>query len=380
MSLTNEIYLELLDGLEKGLDWQQFLAKHGASKGPLYNALGRVITGVEANIRALSEKKVEVQEELGQAQLKLDSLDQNIKEAERNVARLEDRKNTLDQQTETLGAKLAEKIELTKQISDLERHGFDAERLRQLQEALREIGMKHGLKGKETVRQFFADLEDYEVVLGAELRLKGLQTQIETKKLETENWQAKEEALRRKHNDLKEAIDAVHALLLENIEVSQIIAWHQILNRFETAVQFEKNLAQYADITKLLSARKEEADSYDLRLRKAQSQVEALEKERAKIEAAIKTLKVTGVKELKAMSQAAGKQLKELATREIDEIRAVGRNARAQFDSRFAQYDELLEGISQASQKLERLKQELEKYELLQETLKSHVAASEEEK
>ncbi len=118
------------------------LAKYSASKGPLYNALGRVITGVEANIRALSEKKVEVQEELDQAGLKLDSLDQNIKEAERNVARLEDRKNTLDQQTETLEAKLAENIDLTKQISELERHGFDAERLRQLQAA-------HGILQKD---------------------------------------------------------------------------------------------------------------------------------------------------------------------------------------------------------------------------------------
>ena len=38
MSLTDEIYLELLDGLEKGLDWQRFLAKYSTSKGPLYNA------------------------------------------------------------------------------------------------------------------------------------------------------------------------------------------------------------------------------------------------------------------------------------------------------------------------------------------------------
>jgi len=33
MSLTDEIYLELLDGLENNLDWQQFIAKYSASKG-----------------------------------------------------------------------------------------------------------------------------------------------------------------------------------------------------------------------------------------------------------------------------------------------------------------------------------------------------------
>lgn len=35
LSLTDEIYNELVDGLKIGLDWTQFLAKHGASKGPL---------------------------------------------------------------------------------------------------------------------------------------------------------------------------------------------------------------------------------------------------------------------------------------------------------------------------------------------------------
>ena len=69
MSLTDEIYLELLDGLEKGLDWQQFLAKHGGSKGPLYNALRRVIAEGEAKIAALSEKRMKLQEEVNQAGL-----------------------------------------------------------------------------------------------------------------------------------------------------------------------------------------------------------------------------------------------------------------------------------------------------------------------
>ncbi|GAI59038.1 unnamed protein product, partial [marine sediment metagenome] len=29
LSLTDEIYAELVDGLKIGLDWTQFLAKHG---------------------------------------------------------------------------------------------------------------------------------------------------------------------------------------------------------------------------------------------------------------------------------------------------------------------------------------------------------------
>ena len=303
-----------------------------------------------------------------------------IKEAESNFASLEDRKNVLNEQVETLETKLAEKSELATHLAELERLGFNIERLRQLQDALREIGAKHGLKGKETVGKFFDTLKDYEAVLGAELQLKGLQTQIETRKLEAENWQAKEEALRRKHDDLKEALGAVHALRTRGIKVSQIIAWHQILNRFQTVEQFDQSLAQYGDITKLLNARKEETENYELRLAKAQSQVETLEKERAKIEGAIDALKVAGVKELKAMTEAVGKQLKVVAASEIRETQAVGQEVRSEFSKFFAQLDALVKKVFEIGQEFERIRQELQKYEGVKEALESRAVASEAEK
>ena len=171
-TLTDKIYQELLDGLKTGLDWTQFLAKHGASKGPLYNAIGRFFNDMEAKVRALSE----VQAKLDAAGLKLDSLDQRIKEAESNLAPLEDKKNSLSGQIETLAAKLAEKSQLLEHAGALGKFGFDEERLRQLHDALGEIGAKHGLKGKEVTSKFFDDLKDYEVIVGAELQLKGLHT------------------------------------------------------------------------------------------------------------------------------------------------------------------------------------------------------------
>ena len=380
MSRTDEIYLELLDGLEKGLDWQQFLAKHSASKGPLYSAIGRFFTEVESKIVALHEEKSRVQSELEQAGLMLDSLNQKIKEAESNITSLEDSKNVLNEQVETLETKLAEKSELAKHLAELEKLGFDSERLKQLQEALKEIGMRHGLKGREAVGKFFDALKDYEAVLWAELQLKGLQTQIETKKLEAENWQAKEEALRRKYDDLKEALGAVHALRTRSIKVSQIITWHQILNRFQTVEQFDQSLAQYGDITKLLNARKEETESYELRLAKAQSQVETLEKERAKLEGAIDAIRLAGVKELKAMTEEATKQLKAVAAREIRETQTVGREVRSEFSNFFAQLDALAKKVFEIGQEFERIGQKLQKYEGVKDALESHAAASEAEK
>ncbi|GAI60284.1 unnamed protein product, partial [marine sediment metagenome] len=151
LSLTDEIYTELVDGLKTGLDWTQFLAQHGASKGPLYNAIGRFFNDMELKVRALGE----VQTKLDEGGLKLDSLDRQIKEAEGNVAQLEGKENTLNEQIETLETKLTEKNELIKQVGDLEKRGFDTERLGQLQGNLVEIGAKYGLKGKEAVGKFF---------------------------------------------------------------------------------------------------------------------------------------------------------------------------------------------------------------------------------
>jgi chromosome segregation ATPase len=336
-SLTDKIYQELVDGLKTGLDWTHFLAEHKDSKGPTYNAIGRFLNDMEPKVRALSE----VQAKLDAAGLELDSLDQKIKEAKSSLTPLEDRENVLNEQIETLETKLAEKSEVIKQVGELGKLGFDIERLRQLRETLTEIGAKHGLKGKETVGKFFHDLKDYEVVLEAESILKGLQTQIETEKLEAENWQVKEEALRRKHDDLKEAIAAIYALRDKGIEVSQIMTWQRILNRFEALDQFDEDLSRYGDLIKLLNTRKGETESYELRLAQVQSQVETLDKERTEIEASINALKVAGVKELKGMTEAAGKELKALAATQIRETQVVGQEVRKGLDNLFAQIDAL---------------------------------------
>ena len=374
LSLTDEIYHELVAGLKTGeLDWKALIAKHSASKGPLYNAIGRFLHDMETKARELSE----VQGKLDAAGLTLDSLDRRIKEAEGILAPLEEKRNVLSEEIETLETKLAEKGELLEHAKELGKLGFDIEGLRRLREALTEIGAKHGLRGKQAVSKFFDDLNDYEAVLGAELLFKGLQTQIETRKLEAENWQAKEEALRRKHDDLKDAIGAVHALRTGNIKVGQIIAWHRILIQFETVEQFDESLAQYGDVTRLFTARKEEAEGYELRLTKAQSQVETLEKERGRIEGAIDALKVAGVKELKSMTEAVEKQLKTVAAREIKEAKAVGQEVRGEFGNYFAQLDALAEKVFEIGRRFERLSQELQKYEGVKDALESHTVASE---
>ena len=337
MSLTDEIYAELVDGLKTGLDWPHFLAKYSASKGPLYNALGRFFNDLEPKDKALAE----VQGELDTAGLELDSLDQRIKEAKSKITPLEEAENTLNEQIETLETKLAGKSELLEHTEELGKLGLDIERLRQLREALTEIGAKTGLKGKEAVSKFFEDLKDYETVIAAETLLKGLQNQIETKKLEAKKWQVEEEALRRKHNDLQGVIKVVYAFRAKGVKDSQLVTLHRILNNVESAEQFEKNLRQYGEVTKLVNARKEEIQSCEDRLTEAQSRRETLEKVSAKIEAAIDTLKVAGLKELKAMTEAAEKQLKAVASSGIRETQVVGQGVGKGLNDLFAQLDAL---------------------------------------
>jgi len=377
MSLTDEIYRELMDGLIDGVDWQQFLARYGASKGPLYNAVGRVFQEIKAQVTALGEERAKLREELNQTGLKLDELNQKIKQSQSIIAPMEQKGNALREQIETLESKLAEKSDLVSHLTELEKSGFGIERLELLQETLKEIGRRHGLKGKEAVDNFFDDLKDYEAILEVESELERLQSQIETKKLEAENWRAKEEALKRKHDDLKEAIGTVHALRTRGVKVSQILIWHRLLGRFETVEQFDEKLAQYGDTAKLLNAKKEEIEGYEFRLAQVQGQLEVLQKEKVKIEAGIEALKQGGVEKIKAMAEEAVKQLKMLAASERREIKAVGEEGRDQMANCLAEVDRLLDKVFLTGEEYQRVKEELQKYSAIKDVLESHAVLPE---
>jgi chromosome segregation ATPase len=377
MSYTDEIYRELMDGLDKGLDWQHFLDKHGSSKGPLYNAAGRVLNEVGEQIEDLNEERSLVQTKLDQDKITLDSLDEKIEEAQSNVASLEDRGNVLNEQVESLEAQIAVKEELVRQLAELEKLGFNIERLKQLQDVLKEMGRRHGLVSHEALSKFFSDLKEYEDVLDAESELKRLRTLIETKKLEAKNWQAKEEALRRKHDDLTETIKATQALIARGIKGSEIIAWHKVLIRFQSVKQFGKDLAQYGEMTGLLKAKKEEIKDCELKAVKTQSRLETLEKEAAKIEGAIDTLKITVVKELKEITEETLKQVKAIAAKEIREVRAAGLEVRESFGQLFTQIDALTKKAFDIGQQYARISQNMQKYDGMKAVLESHLLASE---
>ncbi len=309
LSLTEQIYAELVDGLKTGLDWTQFLAKHGASKGPLYNAIGRFFNDMEPKVRELAA----VQAKLDAAGLELDSLDQKIKEAESSLAPLEETRNTLNEGIEALEAKLAEKSEVVKQVRELEKYGFDMERLRQLREALTQIGAKHGLKGKEAVAKFFDELKDYDAKTGFEREIQRLETITGTKRLEAEKWQAEADSLSRRHKDLSEAITAVQSLLKAGVKTEQIISWDGIVSKLGGPEELQDKLERYKSMSELIDAKKTEMENCDKKAIELGAQIKALSEQKVEIEGAIKSLSSSGVKEITKVSDKAITVLKSLS-------------------------------------------------------------------
>ena len=309
ISLTDEIYQALVDGLKTGLDWPHFLAEYGASKGPLYNAFGRFQRDMEPKVREFAT----VQAKLDEAGLELDSLDQQIKEAESSLAPLEETKNALNEGIETLETKLTEKSELLEHAGELGKLNFDIERLRQLKDALTEIGAKHGLKGKEAVTKFFSDLLDYDAKTGFEQEIKRLETIIRTKTLEAEKWQAEADSLERRHKDLSEAIAAVQSLIKHGVKTEQIVSWDGIISKLGGSEELQDKLERYKSMSELIDAKKTKMEDCDKKVIELGAQIKALNEQKVEIEGAIKSLSTSGVKEIAKVSDKAMAVLKSLS-------------------------------------------------------------------
>lgn len=384
MTLTEEIYAELKNGLWTGLNYDGLRSKYEKSKGPFYNALQMVLAETAAEMTKLSSELKVLREKGDGEKAKLESLaDQQkkavdeIKARQQEIEALEGEEQAIKTKIQELNAELDASAGLQNRARELEKMGFDSEKLQRLRDIIVEIGTKQGQKPDGAIAGFFSDLQGYDTKLGFEREIQRLGTITETKKLEAENWQSKAERLESQYRNLKEAIDAMQAILKRGVKAEQIVSWNGIVSKLGGPEELQDKLGQYKSMSELLNARKEEAEAYRLRLTKAKSQLETLEKERAKIEAEIDALRVAGLKELKAMTEATEKQLKAVAASEIKEIQAVGQSAKSQFDDYLAQLNVLTERAYQLGEKIGQMGMHLEKYEAVRDILESHAVASE---
>ena len=311
MTLTDQIYDELLNGLSEGVDWEHFLSKYGTSKGPLYNALGRLLRDIAVQVAALGEEKRKNQEELNQSELRLDSMNQKIKETDsiieaksQELSEAQEKKISIERQIAGFESKLDEKTAFIKQIGELEGLCFTADRLRQLTDLLTEIGARHGLKGKEAINRFFDALKDYDLRCGFEMEIQRLDTITETKRLEVEKWQAEAERIERQCKQFNEAINSTQALLKHGFKPEQIVSWHHLLTGIGGVEAFEEGINRYGSIQKLVVVKKREAKRLDTRLAEMNGKLNELKEHKAEIEASIKVLRASAITEIEKVAQA----------------------------------------------------------------------------
>ena len=337
VSLTDEIYGELVAGLKTGLDWSHFLAKHGASKGPLYNAIDRFFHDMGPKVQELNE----VQVKLDATGLTLDQLDREVSEADKaiqtknhDLALLEEKENTLKKQTEVLESNLEQQSAPLERLQELDRLGFGEERLKVLTTTLAQMGTKRGLKRDEAINTFFAELKDYDAIQGFTQELQRLETIIRTKTLEAEKSQAEADSLSRRHKDLSEAITAVQSLTKHGVKVEQVVSWNSIVTKLGGPEELQDKLGQYKAMSDLLVARKKEIEDSDKKITELSAQIKALNEQKVEIEGAIKSLSSSGVKEITKVSDKAITVLKSLSDSGVKEITKVSDKTYAEQNAR----------------------------------------------
>jgi len=305
MTVTDVIYGELLDGLKKGLDYDQIRLKWEKSKGPFYNALQTAFANAGAELGSLHSELKALQEKKGAAEKKLATLKSDQERVEMQVEAkrkesqsLEQKASLIKEQNEKLNAELGAKAELLSQVRELQKMGFDINQFQQLRDVLVQIGTKHGLKPKEAIDRFFTDLKDYDAKSGFANEVKRLSAIAETRKLEAEKWQAEKENLERKYRESKEAVSAMESLLKQGVKLEQILAWNKIVAAVGGIDELSKDLSQYKTIKETVAAQNKAIQSVRLEKKQLEGGITSLTEQKAGIEGAIKTLSEQGAEEI----------------------------------------------------------------------------------
>ena len=327
-NLIDEIYRELADGLKRGdLNWTHFIAKHGASKGLLYSAIGRFFQDLEPEARALNE----AQTKTGEARLQLESLNQQIEKADKivkkkngHIARLEQKQDTLQKKAETLEGKVTDMGQILEKLRDLEKLGLGRDRLDVLHSTISEIGSKRGLKPANAADAFFADLKDYDAKTGFEQELERLAAATEAARLEADRWSTEARACEKRHKNLQKTIDAMQSLKKRGVRTGQVVSWNRALASIGGVEDLEKCLERYGSVHKALEALHKERQHLEARVVEARAVVKTLAGQQAELETSIKTIREMVIQEIEKVSQASVERISRVAQEGSDSIAQVG--------------------------------------------------------
>ena len=85
MSLSDEIYHELMTGLEQGLDYDEIRLEYESTKGSLYNALTRVFSDVRSKLSELSFQIQAQEKTVNENEVMMRSLQKEANEVEQAI-------------------------------------------------------------------------------------------------------------------------------------------------------------------------------------------------------------------------------------------------------------------------------------------------------
>lgn len=344
-SLTDKIYQELVVGLKTGdLDWTHFIAKHGTSKGPLYDAIGQFFRDMEPEAKALNDAQTRASE----AELQLKSLNQKIEEADkvikeknRHIAWLEQKQGTLKKKGEALEGQVVKKGETLEGLRELEKLSFGKDRLHALHATISEMGNKRGLKPDEAADGFFAELKNYDAKIGFEQELQRLTAATEAARLEAQKWSTELRACEKKHKDLQGTINAMRSLTKKGVKPEQIVSWNGALTGVGGVEELEKCLHRYESVHNLLAAKQKEHQELEARIAEARAAVKTLTEQRAELEASIRAIRESAIEEIEKVSARSVEQISGVTQVGSDSIGQVGKTALAELSEALCLVDQV---------------------------------------
>jgi predicted nucleic acid-binding Zn-ribbon protein len=331
MTVTDVIYSELMNGIKTGLDYDQIRLKWEKSKGPFYNALQMVFANAGVELMNLQteqkgwqERKVAAKNNLARLKTEYKSVETQIDDKKKVCKSWEQKASLAKGQAEKLDAELGAKAELLDRVLELQKIGFQTKDLQHLHDVLVEVGSKRGLKPKEAIASFFADLKDYDTKSGFANELTRITAIATTEKLEAKKWQAEKEDLARKYRGIKEAVCATESLLKQGIKPEQIVSWNKIVAAIGGIDELSRDVSQYKTLKETIAVQNKALQNLNLKKEHLEGEITTLNEQKSGIEGAIEILSHQGTERIAAAENEALSEIRALVKELRDEVKFIG--------------------------------------------------------
>lgn len=340
-SLTEQIYLELMEGVEKQLDWDEVLAKYGKSKGPLYNAFSRALPQLRARCEELfaeisqgEEKRKELDKDVAQREERKKELDRALGDAETLLKKRKEAEAEAKERLSGYEREIQDKEALASSLSRLEESGFSPERLEELGKKVGEIGTSHQLAPDEAMNKFFDELKLWDESVGLEAEVE----RLTSGKNQTEK---RLEEIEKRYQGKKAAIAALEELGKHGVGTGRILLWNEIVRSAGVEVsELHREIEKWSSLRQANRAEEENKKKLNEETVKVKASLQELQLKKAEIESAIRAVMEEGVKEVREageqakretmkITQGVKEEIGELYTRALEAGEKVGKIEKA---------------------------------------------------